>query len=346
MGRRLGSGLYVSLSEPVIPVHLPALLLQITREKGVDSDALLAGTGLRAEQFQHPDTHLNYGQIGLIVARALMLSGDAGLGLEFGLRIRPSHLREMGTALMCAATLREAVVTSVRYQKLLGSAFDIRLADYGNGLAMIASKAIPLGEIYCFNQESWLTAISRLPRFVLEREANALFVDFDYPPPPHAERYYQIFGDRVRFNQSCCQVIFPQELLSEPIPGNCPTYFRIATGQCEQTLNKNQLPESLPIRIRRIISAHLNNPLSAADVAKLLHLSERTLHRRLTELDTSFRQLVKEIKFETAAELLRESNLPISVIANRVGFSDASNFAKAFRDWAGVSPESYRNTEL
>lgn len=338
----LEGGVFVSLTEPVVPVPLPALAVQVALEKGARLGDLLAGTGLRPEHFGHPDTRLSYAQIAVIVARAMAQTGDAGFGLAFGQRIRLSHLAELGTALGCAPTLGEALTTTIRYQKLLGSAFDMRLVDLGERLAMVASKSIPLGANYRFNQETWLTAIARLSVHLVERALPELRVEFDYPAPAHADRYREVFGAKVKFGQGSCQVVFPKQLLALSLPGASPSCFRMALANCDKALAGNRIPQSLPARVRQLIRVELGDPPKVEVVARVLNLSVRSLHRRLTELDTSYRQLLNEEKSAAAIGFLRESTLPIKAIAARLGFGDPSNFVKAFRAWTGATPQQFR----
>ncbi|HYD58747.1 MAG TPA: AraC family transcriptional regulator [Noviherbaspirillum sp.] len=344
MSKRLAGMNFVSIVEPVVPIHLPALLLDVVLEYGVDAGELLAGTDLRREHFSHPDTLLSYGQLAVIISRALQLTGNPRLGLHFGSRIRLSHQAELGMAYASAPTLRAAHQVTMRYQKLLGSAFDLRIVAKPDHVAIVASKLVPLAERYCFNQESWLSAIARLTAMVMEKriEEMELEIEFDYPAPKDVQPFHAVFGDRVRFGRSTCQVLIPRRLLDEPLPGSAPAQFRLALDQCEKALGRNRIPQSLPARIRQLLQENLAEPLSAQSVAQRLNLSVRTMHRRLDELGSSYRDLLRDTRFETAAGLLSESNLPVTVIAHRAGFSDLSNFTKAFREWAGVTPGRYR----
>ncbi|OGB26916.1 MAG: hypothetical protein A3I66_20995 [Burkholderiales bacterium RIFCSPLOWO2_02_FULL_57_36] len=344
MSKRLAGANFVSVVEPVVPVHLPALLLEVILEYGIDADQLLADTGLRREHFSHPETCLSYAQLAIIISRALRLTGNPRLGLHFGSRIRLSHQAELGAAYGSAPTLREAHQVMMHYQKLLGSAFDLRIVARPEHVAIVASKLVPLGERYCFNQESWLAAIANLTAIVAEKSIDemALEIEFDYPAPTDLTPYHAILGERVRFGSSACQVLVPRRLLDEALPGSSPAQFRTALVQCEKALSRNRIPQSLPARIRQLLQDRLPEPLSVQEVAAQVNLSVRTLHRRLDELGSSYRNLLREVRFETAAGLLSESNLPVAVIANRVGFSDLSNFTKAFREWAGMTPGSYR----
>jgi AraC-like DNA-binding protein len=341
---RLEGGAFVSMTEPTVPVALPALLVRLVQEKGGALAELLEGTGLRAEHFQHPDTRLNYLQVSTINARALALTADAGLGLTFGQSVRPAHMGGLGIALACAPTLGDVLTTTVQYQKLLGSAFDLRRVDMGSQVAIIASKLIPLNGIYHFNQETWLTAIVKIAERLAERELTELQVHFNYPPPTHADAYSAVFGNRVQFGQAYCQVVFPQSILAQPLPGASISSFMTARSHCDKALASKRVQQSLPDRVRQLVRADLGNPPKADAIADSLYLSPRSLHRRLSELDTSYRQLLNEEKSSAATAFLRESTLPISIIATRLGFDNASNFIKSFRGWTGTTPQQFRAT--
>lgn len=343
--RNSSGNAYISLSDPLVPVHQPALLLQLALERGARSGDLLAGTGLRVDNFSHPETRLSYAQIAILVARAMALTGDPGLGLAFGSRIRLGHLAELGAALACAPTMNEALHTVIRFQKLLGSAFDMRLADRGDHAALVACKSIPLGANYRFNQETWLSTAVSLSRQLLEREIPELVADFDYPAPGHAARYVQVFGANLRFDQSCCQIHYPKALLRVQLPGAAPTAYQVALLRCESVLAKYYQPQSLQAQLRKLLHSRLEHPPQAGDVARSLKLSLRTLHRRLRELDTSYRQILNEEKSAAAMALLRDSNLSIGSIAARLGFGDPSNFIKAFRAWNGKTPQQFRSDD-
>ena len=71
-------------------------------------------------------------------------------------------------------------------------------------------------------------------------------------------------------------------------------------------------------------------------------MSERSLRRRLKEQGSSYRALILETKMATAGRLLERSDAPIEDVAAELGFSDYSNFRRAFQSWHGLSPSRYR----
>ncbi|HCF6385808.1 MULTISPECIES: AraC family transcriptional regulator [Pseudomonadaceae] len=243
-----------------------------------------------------------------------------------------------------APSLRHAYESGLKHQKLLGSAFDMRLVERPKHLAIIASKLVPLEERYVFNQESWLMAIANQTSLSMERPVAdlGLEIEFDYPAPDDLRPYHKLFGENVRFSQEYCQVLIPRSLLDKRLPGACLTGFKMAVQRCEEASSRNRAPLSLPEQVRIHLRKDLHSPPSVGEIAHRLNLSTRTLNRRLDELDCSYRQLLREVRFETAAQLLQGTALPIAIIAERAGFTDASNFVKAFREWAGTTPNRYR----
>ena len=86
--------------------------------------------------------------------------------------------------------------------------------------------------------------------------------------------------------------------------------------------------------------------MTLEQIAPRLHMSPRTLHRRLGQEGTSFRRVVTEVRRELAARHLLERQLAISEIAFLLGFSAASVFHRAFKRWTGRAPLAYRESTV
>jgi AraC-like DNA-binding protein len=80
-------------------------------------------------------------------------------------------------------------------------------------------------------------------------------------------------------------------------------------------------------------------------VANNLHLSVRSLQRRLREEGTSFSEIVDSVRRSLAMTYLVEADLGASEIAHRLGFADVSSFHRAFRRWTGRAVSSFRPTD-
>ena len=83
-------------------------------------------------------------------------------------------------------------------------------------------------------------------------------------------------------------------------------------------------------------------PTSFLQVAQELGMSSRTLRRRLAEAQTSFRQLIDELRRDTALKYLRETEMTVEDVSYALGFSDSANFRHAFRRWTSSTPQAFR----
>ena len=100
-------------------------------------------------------------------------------------------------------------------------------------------------------------------------------------------------------------------------------------------------------RIAKEISSHVLEELEGGapgieKIARKMHCSGRTLQRRLAERNLSYQMVLDAIRSELAIELLSKTNMPITQIAEKTGFSDDSTFHRAFKRWTGESPSRYR----
>ena len=98
-------------------------------------------------------------------------------------------------------------------------------------------------------------------------------------------------------------------------------------------------PASLKLALRPYLQEKYPNINLAAEIA---NISVRTLQRRLAESGLSYANLVQQARFEVAVEMLKDSSLNSLDIAFALGYENPSNFARAFRQISGVSPQEYR----
>jgi AraC-like DNA-binding protein len=92
----------------------------------------------------------------------------------------------------------------------------------------------------------------------------------------------------------------------------------------------------------KLFSIEVTPRLYDTDLEPYLNISERTLRRRLADLNVSYRSLVDQARHERAVDLLRRTSGSLSEIALATGFSDARNFRRAFKRWTGMLPGDFR----
>jgi AraC-like DNA-binding protein len=135
---------------------------------------------------------------------------------------------------------------------------------------------------------------------------------------------------------------FDARVLDVACPNANPITADICLQFCTRILESLPNEPDLP-RIIRTACLNSRGPFPTAEaMATRLGLSVRTLHRRLAEQDRPYQLIIDDVRRSLASEFLLNTTLTIEDIAGRVGFSEASNFRKAFRKWTGSTPASFR----
>jgi len=147
----------------------------------------------------------------------------------------------------------------------------------------------------------------------------------------------------VEFDSGVNQLRFHKQFLDLPLSLSNPVARRIAEAQCAKEMRTIEAATSVVVRVNRLLeSVRVGRLPSLDDIAGQMGLSARTLRRQLAAEGARFQQLQDEIRHQRALELLSQDELSIDEIADSLGYSDPSNFGRAFRKWEGVAPSVWR----
>jgi AraC-like DNA-binding protein len=111
---------------------------------------------------------------------------------------------------------------------------------------------------------------------------------------------------------------------------------------CESLMADLELSTGTAGKVREILLLNLMRPTSFGVVASRLHMTTRTLRRKLDQENTSFRKLGDELKMQVAIKYLRDTELPMDDIAHSLGFSEAAIFRRALKRWTNTGPREFR----
>jgi AraC-like DNA-binding protein len=196
--------------------------------------------------------------------------------------------------------------------------------------------------LYKFLAEMQFGIILSLHRDVMGAAFAARELHVTYGPPDDASQYPGIFGCPVVFGQSENRLIYDAAWLDgTPKLGHELTYPMVV-GMCDDLIEQFSLQVGLAGKVRRCLMVNLMRATDFNDVASDLHMSARTLRRKLKEENTSFRKVVDELRMDMAIKYLRDTDLTVEDIATALAFSDAANFRHAFRRWTKASPQQFR----
>ncbi len=331
-----------------IPVRYVASVCAYAESLGIDQRTLLRAAGLEESLLDHPSVPLTIADLGAVLAAVNRLTGRSDVGFEFGRRITIDMHEAFGQAMQRCAIVDHALRLLSRYYALITPSFMVdyrrwrRQAEvcYRPTVGMAPKTLAALNEIHAVSFHFVLQAM-------VERPLPAYDIYLPMPAPPHAHRYGALAPARVHFGAMDLpeiRIVIDAALMDAPLALRDPHYV---------ALTEDRLKESLPVGDRKcpwsdwvhlmLHEAEDCQP-TLAQVASLLRLPPHTLARRLADEGWSFRELSNLVRHDRACGMLHHSEVPISQIAYRLGYSDVGNFSNAFRAASGMSPRGYRNS--
>lgn len=326
--------------KPTVPIGYVQLTLEQARDRKLPREAVLKDIALPDGVFERPDARIPLLTYGNIVARVLRLSGDAGLGYDFGLRNVLTAHGMVGLGAMSQPTLRQVIEFRLRFfVQLRSPGFSVRFFTEGDQGVIDVRETVPFGPLRQYAFDMLLVSMAQLHRQLLPDAQLELW--FDCAEPTHYARY----RDRLppaRFSMGANQLRFPVAALDQPIETADAATARRVTRELEHEMQMLGTGVDLLDRVRALLVNQADAYPSLAQVAGRLHMSTRTLNRKLREHGRAFGELLDEARRRDSVSLLRRTTLTVEEIAARLGYSDAATFSRAFRKWNGVAPGKYR----
>lgn len=339
----------------VIPLHLhPLGFIDSFTHFGADLTALLHNTGIEASMLDSRNTYISYAQQRQLTKNGMALCDRPGLGLLVGKHIDWSFYGTVGGVVNCSPSLRAAAEAFMRYLMILQPYYGKRArgpTSYvdANGMLTYPLKCFP-ADATCsealqqFEFEFRLATTLRVWDACGNKQVSdpKVRVALEIPEPAHAHLYRELPCDELQFNARRSHIAARVEFVTTPFRLiRKPLYDRVME-QCEAELASAKMETRFEDKVRWYLHANFNTPATLEDVAQNLAVTPRTLARKLAAENTSFRQLVHEVRMEVASHHLRLSRLSVDKIAELVGFSNASSLHRAIRSWSGAPTSQVR----
>ncbi|MMZ47576.1 HTH-type transcriptional regulator VirS [compost metagenome] len=155
------------------------------------------------------------------------------------------------------------------------------------------------------------------------------------------------FGCRIRIGAKCNRLTLHRRDLDRPFVSYNEELLEILTPVLDRSLDEQQRSRSITEMVKWIMKRSLTRGRPDIQaVAKELSMSDRTLQRRLTDENTSFKILLTKARHEQAREYLADPSLDIKEVAFLIGYEDQNSFYRAFRQWEGDTPSNWRTEHL
>ncbi|MBU0994560.1 MAG: AraC family transcriptional regulator [Proteobacteria bacterium] len=340
---------YIHSSSRLPPFRLinaVAVFARIATRYGICSERLLAGSGISLADLDDPQKLIATTQEMAIARNAIRLIPVPWIGLELGKEYHFSANGKLGMAMMCCETMMEALKLALTYIHLTASYHQYFLKIKGNTGVAKFKEIIDLGDIRQYICESEVASLYSMAHLFYEDASVFKELHFAYEKPSYADRYADTFGCPIKFDAPVHLIVFDVDHLSKPLKLANPLVKNSLIKECDQLVSRLKEHETITARISQELSLHQDKFPTLDQLARRINMSPRTIRRRLMDESTSYKNILTDMRKTKAIELLLTTGLPMEKVALHLGFSEVSSFYRAFKNWTGTTPKSYRENIL
>jgi AraC-like DNA-binding protein len=329
------------------PIKTILPIVGFAANAGVPPPDLLHAARLTLAVLADPDAYLPRSQEMRLWDEAVRLTGDQDFGLhlaEWAARSPPDHFDVLAFAVRSSPTLGEHYRLAGRYIRLIHEGIYLLLEEAGDTARLVHGHSpAQIGPRHPV--EAMLTLTLLHGRQAIGEEFAPLEVCFAHARPDRVSEQERVFRAPVHYNCPHNALVLPRALLERPQRHAEPRLLAILDRQLGGLLSG--LPERHRFRdmVERSMIEELpeREPVMAVIAAKL-HMSVRSLQRRLQSESTSFAEVLSDLRRDRALRYLQDPRISIGEVAFLLGFRDVTAFHRAFRRWTGNTPTEYRRS--
>jgi AraC-like DNA-binding protein len=307
---------------------------------GADFRELCKRMNLSPEQLADGEAHLQWvpGEDTDFWMHAIELTGEPCLGLRLG-QIHDNYnaFGMLGMLIGSCETLGDAFEMACKFNDTLTGVFAYKL-EVDSKQAMFSFNPLPAWEET--NLESARQAVDMFASSFFRIFHNAgtrkLYpVQFEFRYPARfQDEYKHALKSIVIFNQLSNRIVLNKKDLEIQLINYDRSLFTAFSDLLRKKQSQMVERQTLTARIRHLLLSSFNGQITHIDiVASGLCMTTRTLQRKLTEENTSYREIGNSLRKELAYDLINSNKSNKKQVAALLGYSDATAFNKALRQW-------------
>jgi AraC-like DNA-binding protein len=339
--------LVVGSAERVYESTKLAALFDMLRSQGHPAEEILRHVNVSVKDVHSPKTRISVKQLIIACKNAIQLLGDRHLPYRIGTSIHLSTYGMYGFAILCCPDFRKTMDFARQYHALAAPMTTIDFEEEAGFATWTIEPKVEAAtdpQLYRFITEMQIGIHVSLMRDIMGPSFTPDEIRLSYPESEDFGLPADQLGCSIHFATLTNRIVFRSIWLDQAASlGNTTTYPTIV-ALCDDLLDDLELRTGVAGTIRTLLLRDIANPPTFAVIAKLLGANERSLRRQLRQQGLSFRDLLDELRAQIALKYLRTTELANEEIALALGFSDATNFRRAFRRWTNRTPSEIRRT--
>jgi AraC-like DNA-binding protein len=331
------------------PITFVNAILAAYRQRGLDPKPALAQAQIAPESLGNTAARITAWQMERISDAAMRALDDEGLG-GFSRRLPWGSYGMLARASISAPQLGLALQRWCRHHGLLTDDISLRLSVNGDVATLSLTEHAAPGcglrgadALREFCLVSVLRNIHGLACWLIDSRITLQGAQFPFAAPSHQDVYGVLFSGPSVFDTAPAAIRFDARYLALPLRRDEAALQQMLQRALPLTVLQYRRDRLLVQRVRQALSTRPDQTRCAADLAALLHVSPRTLHRQLKDEGASLQTLKDEVRQARARDLLLRTSRPVKQVAQAAGFQNEKSFIRAFKGWTGVAPAAFRS---
>ncbi|MDH4149896.1 MAG: AraC family transcriptional regulator [Betaproteobacteria bacterium] len=320
--------------------HIFKSLLEIN---GLDAARLLKDAGLEANTSDDPNARSPIKAADALLIRAASLIPDEAWGLKAARCWHPGNLGVLGHAWLASDTLKAGLTRMARYWHIVGSRAEASVDETNEGCRFTYHLETDEPVLAALLPDIALSVTLSMCRTNAGDTLRPVQVTLRRARPADAGPWESFYGCKVQFGAKDSSFTLAKSDADRPLPtANRPlagVFDSLLTEQLAKLSKSDVVSRCKAEFLQQLASGESN----ADDIAQRLHMSPRSLQRKLAEVETTYKQLVDETRRDLALGYIADRTKSITDITFLLGFSGQSAFTRAFKRWTGLSPTDYRD---
>lgn len=328
----------------VTPMAFVQAMVAAYRARGMSPARALSAAQIQPAEVDKPGARITAAQMEAVSDAAMRELDDEGVGC-FTRPLPWGSYGMLARASLPAPTLGTALRRWCRHHGLITDDVALSLETVGDRARLVLRPHRQPGPLTEFCVVSVLRNIHGLASWYVDSRIPLQGAQFPYAAPPHLDAYAVLFDGPATFGAEEAAIAFDARYLGLPMRRDETAMNQLLQRALPLTVRSYRRDRLLVQRVRQVLATQPMDAHNAHDLAALLNVSARTLHRQLKDEGASLQALKDEVRRQRATELLLRTRRPIKQVAQACGFQNEKSFIRAFRGWTGRSPGEWRSEQ-
>jgi AraC-like DNA-binding protein len=328
--------------------HMPIIrdILFGASKHGANLAMLCSKLGISSTDLNDSEKRLDFEKAYQVWEESVLATGDKLLGLHLGESTTPSIMGLIGHLMQSSPNLKVAFERLCEYGKL---ATDMFTYSWEKQAEHVVLKFQPAVVWMSVSKDSARQAVEQAMAGTLNvfslltgQKIYPVQVQFEFSKPKNLSEYDRIFQSAIQFSADSNQLIILNADMNRPVIGYDVSLFALFDALIQERVNTLTDKKSFQDLVKNLLLTEFKVQIPSVEIiASRLNMTPRTFQRKLLEEGTTYRKLSGSVRKELALQLIKKSNHKMEEIAQMLGYSDASSFRRAFKQWTDNNPSDY-----